>query len=149
MTSQYGRITQIFIVASLLQISISTNSFGQIVSNVAKYTICQWDRFSNAEYDCEKKWGQFMFSKIAVTPNKQIFTTFLKGAEVVEYKWDKSKVRMNEDKTRYIYDLLERDINFEGGLMIVIFFHLDYSIQFIKVISNIQGTIISSTLYTE
>lgn len=143
------KFIQICIICLFLQIFSSTNLFGQIISNVTKYSICQWNRATKTEFDCEKKFGQIMFTKIEVIPNKKILTTFVKGLEIVEYPWDKSKVRMNEDKTLYIYDLLQRDLNFEGGLMIVVFFRLNFTIQLIKIISNIEGTIISTTLYTD
>ena len=93
-----------------------------------------------------------MFLKITVIPYREIVTTFVKDGkdgEIIKYIWENSKVRMNEDKTLYIYDLLERDINFEGGLMIGVIFRLDYTVQMIKSYSNVNGTILSTTSYTE
>jgi len=152
MILKYLKIMQICIVFTFLQIVNSTNLFGQVVSKVTKYSICQWDKLSKTEFDCEKKWGQMLFSKIVVIPNREIETTFFtngKDAEIIKYIWNDTKVKMNEDKTLYIYDLLERDINFEDGFIIVVFLRLNYTVQWVKEYTNIQGKILCITLYTE
>lgn len=146
-----GTIKTISLIC-LLQLFFSVNSFGQIDTKITKYSICKWNKFLDEEFDCTKKWGQYLYEKISVTPNKTIVTHLVletDGTKMVTYNWDNANVRMNNDRDLYIYKLWDKDINFEGGYMLTIIFRLNYTVQLIKLSQNIKGEIINTTLFTD
>ena len=134
------------------QIFFPVSSTSQVVSKFSKFSICKWNKLTGDEYDCSKKWGQSMFSEISIAPNKEIITTFPKevdGIKIIKYPWSSYKVKMNDHRTLYIYTLLDKDINFEGGFLVTLIIRLDYSIRMVKISNNNEGTIINTTLFTE
>lgn len=129
----------------LLISSLGLKAQTDVKSTIVRYSICTLNPISMDEYNCTEKFGQLMYKSVKILPNKRIELEFTKptdGALSIASNWDESKIRMNEDKTLYIYEFIDSNINNDGGQMITIIFRKDYTLQQIHHALNTEGKVV-------